>query len=58
MYVTSTKHISKMLIVYNELNCALGNTMCVLHKIAFYIGNIVECHDKNKVDGVNGQRLF
>ena len=54
MYVTSTKHISKMLIVYNELNY----TMCVLHKIAFYIGNIVESHGTNKLDEVNGQRLL
>ena len=54
MYVTTPNHISRKPIVYNELNY----TMCVLNEIAFYIGNIVECHDKNKVDGVNGQRLF
>ena len=33
------------------------DTICVLNRIAFYVGNIVEFHDTNSLDEVNGQRL-
>ena len=29
----------------------------MLNRIAFYVGNIVEFHDTNSLDEVNGQRL-
>ena len=54
MHVTTPNHISRRQIVYNELNL----TLVMLNKIAFYIGNIVECHDMNNWDEVNGQRLL
>ena len=67
MYVTKPNHFSKRQIVYNELNLALFvfpllrysnlDTIWLLIRIAFYVGNIVECHDTNSLDEVNGQRL-
>ena len=61
MYVTKPNHISRKQIVYNELNLASVysnlDTIWLLNRIAFYVGNIVECHDTNSLDEVNGQRL-
>ena len=61
MYVTKPNHISRKQIVYNELNLASVysnlDTIWLLNRIAFYVGNIVEFHDTNSLDEVNGQRL-
>ena len=54
MYVTKPNHISRRRILPKYSNL---NTICVLNRIAFYVGNIVECHDTNSLDEVNGQRL-
>ena len=33
------------------------DTLCMLNEVAFYVDNIVECHDIKSLDEVNGQRL-
>ena len=62
MYVTTPNHISRKPIAYNELNFSLRyykfDTLCMLNEIAFYVDNIVECHDIKSLDEVNGQRLL
>ena len=34
------------------------DTLCMLNEVAFYVDNIVECHDIKSLDEVNGQRLL